>query len=244
MDLFSKENKVVAKCLQPLLHQERRVYIGDGAVAYVGESFERRLAALLEITDRLRSADGLALVPPLVVKINAEWQHERLNVDDAVAAVRAIDAATWPPVANLKGARAILYGALLDRATKGCWSSELEEIMALVDLTDDVDGSLRAILLEAVQIYCQDYFSDELRECNTSRNFQGLIESLELFKSELGVNLDYQINRVEEGRAEFEDAEEARAEHMADEWRDRHHADRAEQGSVRDLFDTLRSDRG
>ena len=51
------------------------------------------------------------------------------------------------------------------------------------------------------------------------------------------------MQRVEEAKAEFEEDEDARADHMQDEWKERWRSERADERRVSEIFDTLRSDR-
>src|SRR5258707_11734667 len=65
------------------------------------------------------------------------------------------------------------------------------------------------------------HFADELRECRSRGQFDGLIEDLEFFRDELGVDVDSLLEDVEVMKAEYEDHENASADHRQDEWKER-----------------------
>ena len=70
-----------------------------------------------------------------------------------------------------------------------------------------------------------------------------LAEDLELFRDELGVDVSALLTRVEEAKGEFEEHEDAYADHMQDEYKERWRDERASERSVSDMFGSLRGDR-
>ncbi|MER9313246.1 hypothetical protein NKI51_28880 [Mesorhizobium australicum] len=60
-------------------------------------------------------------------------------------------------------------------------------------------------------------FDSGLGECRSREQFDGLIEDLKFFRDELGVEVAGLLERVETIKAEFEDHESERADHMHDE---------------------------
>jgi hypothetical protein len=133
--------------------------------------------------------------------------------------------------------------ALLEDVQDGCRSDELRELIGVIDTSEeDVDSALSAARA-AFDAYCGGTFQDELRECRSRDQFDGLAEDLELFRDELGVDVSALLTRVEEAKGEFEEHEDAYADHMQDEYKERWRDERASERSVSDMFGSLRGDR-
>jgi hypothetical protein len=90
----------------------------------------------------------------------------------------------------------------------------------------------------------RDAIEAEIGNCRTAQDCKGLKEDLELFASSLGVDVSYELERLDEANSEFDDYEERRADAMMDEYRDQYRESRTSEASVRDMFDSLRGDRG
>jgi hypothetical protein len=58
-----------------------------------------------------------------------------------------------------------------------------------------------------------------------------------------GVEISALIQRVEEAKAEFEENEDAYADHMEDEWKEPWRQERATERSVSEMFGSLTGDR-
>ena len=91
--------------------------------------------------------------------------------------------------------------------------------------------------------YRRSFFEDEVRECRSREEIAGLIEDVEFFRDELSVDVAPLLEKLEEVLAEYEENEEARADHMQDEWKERRYHERASDQSVSDMFGSLRGDR-
>jgi KaiC/GvpD/RAD55 family RecA-like ATPase len=86
-------------------------------------------------------------------------------------------------------------------------------------------------------------FADELREYRSSEHFDAMLEDLDLFSEQLGVTVHALAEQVREAKAEFEERQEAYADHMQDEWKERWRDERDNQRSVSEMFGSLRRDR-
>ncbi len=137
----------------------------------------------------------------------------------------------------------LIESALLHEASTGCRSDELRELIGVIDTSGGAAGSAMTAARSAFGKYQQSLFADELRECRSREQFEGLIEDLELFRDELGVEVAPLLQRVEEAKAEIDEHEEERADHMQDEWKERWRDERASERSVADMFGSLRGDR-
>ena len=72
----------------------------------------------------------------------------------------------------------------------------------------------------------------------------GLAIESSLHEIELGIDVTRMLERVKETKAEFEEYEDARADHMQDEWKERWRDERDSERSVSDMFGSLKGDRG
>lgn len=93
------------------------------------------------------------------------------------------------------------------------------------------------------ELYRSSTFADELRECRSRDQFDGLVEDLEFFREHLGVEVADLLRRVDEAKAEFEEHDDAYADHMQYEWKERWRDERASDRSVSEMFDSPRDEK-
>jgi hypothetical protein len=177
-----------------------------------------------------------------VDRLAEAWESDDFAIEDGVALLRALDAATSLPIATVKGLREWVQAAILEQARTGCRSDELRELLSVID-TSDPTGLAVAAARTSFARFKQRQFSEDLRECQSREQFDSLIEDLQLFHDELGVDVRMLMARVEESKAEFEEYEETYADSMQDEWRERYALDLDVDQNVSDMFASLRGDR-
>ncbi len=219
----------------------RRGAMAGGGIAYVGPTFERRLAIIVEMAHRIGAPAIRALIAPAYARLIQEWDSDRPQIHDAVELIRAIDAASSSLLCNWKAMRHSVVNAALEEARTGCTSDELRELIGVVNL-EDTDRNVE-IARESFAIYRQQYFADELRECGAREQFSGLIEDLELFRDELEVDVLAMIQQVEAASAEFEEDEDQYADHMQEQWMERSRMERDGDRNISEMFGSLRGDR-
>lgn len=238
---LKRESHRIAPAIARLARHRRRVAMEDGGVGYFGPTFEQRLAIIVDMAHRLGAPAIVALIAPAFARLIEEWSTERPQINDAVGLIRAMEAAASLPPDSIEPMRVSVLGAALEEARTGCRSDELRELIGVVDTQDA--GPQVLIARESFAIYQRDYFSEDLSECRSREQFSGLIEDLELFRDELGVDVGAMIQRVEEANAEFEEHEDQYADHMQDEWKERSRMERDGDRSISEMFGSLSGDR-
>lgn len=238
---LKRDSHRIAPSIARLARHRRRVAMEGGGVGYYGATFEQRLAIIVEMAERLGAPAIAALITPAYERLIEEWATEQPRVNDAIELIRAMDAAVSLPADSVTLMRNVVLDAVLEEARTGCRSDELRELLGVVDTRDA--GREVAIARESFAKYQRQYFSDELSECRSRERYSGLIEDLELFRDELGVDVDAMIQRVEEANAEFEEHEDQYADHMQDEWRERTRMERDGDRSISEMFGSLKGDR-
>lgn len=241
MAVLRREADRIASSIARLAGVRRRVAMEGGGVAYIGATFEQRLAIIVDMAQRLGVSAIGALIAPCYARLCEEWASERPDINDAVKLIRVIDAATSLPQDSVKAMREAVLDAALEEARTGCRSDELRELIGVVN-TKDAAREV-AIARESFTKYQRDYFSEDLRGCRSREQFSGLIEDLELFRDELGVDVVSMIHRVEEANTEFEEDEDRYVDHMQDEWKERSRMERDGDRSISEMFASLRGDR-
>jgi hypothetical protein len=194
------------------------------------------------MAERLRSADMAALVAPMMDRLVQAWQIGHADINDGVELLRVLQATRFLPADAVMEVRERVQTALLREASNGCRADKLREFLSVLDTTQPTAPTVAAALASFAG-FEQRHFSQDLSECRSSEQFDGLIEDLELFHNELGVNVERLIERVAEAKAEFEDYESERADHMYDEWKDRQYSEHDAERSVTEMFSSLRGDR-
>lgn len=229
----------IAPSIARLAEARRRIVLDGGGVGYFGPTYERRLAIIVEMAQRLEASAIADLVAPIYAHLIEEWKTERVQIDEAVELIRAMDA--FSPISDgMATMRETVLDAALEEARTGCRSYELRELVSVID----AEGSERKVTIarESFTRYQQDYFVDELRECRSRDQFSGLIEDLKLFRDELNVDVNTMIQRVEDAKDEFDEHEDQYADHMQDEWKERYREERESDRSISDMFGSLRGD--
>jgi hypothetical protein len=237
-----RETDRFAGSVRTRMIEERRIDLGRGTVGYRGATFERRLAVVIDMADSLSSEEIGSLILPLYARLQQEWETERPHINDAVDALRALDGTRSIAADELARMKVAIEHALLKEATTGCQSDELRELICVIDTSDPDDPAVSAAR-SAFNHYRRAIFKQEMSECRSLEQFDGLVEDFELFRDHLGVEVGALIQRVEEAKAEFEENEGAYADHMEDEWKERWRQERATERSVSEMFASLTGDR-
>ncbi len=237
---LKRESHRIAPSIARLARHSRRVALEGGGFGYYGPTFEQRLAIIIEMAQLLGAPAIAALIPPAYERLIEGWGAEPPEINDAIKLIRAMDAAASLPADSVTPMRNAVLDAVLEEARTGCRSDELRELLGVVDTRDA--GREVVIARESFAKYQRQYFSDELSECRSREQYSDLIEDLELFRDELGVDVDTMIQRVEEASAEFEEHEDLYADRMQDEWKERSHMERDSDRSISEMFGSLRGD--
>lgn len=243
MSAMAQNMELVANAIEPRLYDARRVDMGEGSVGYVGATFERRLAVLVRIADHFRHPRFLALIPRLFDRLTEEWQTEPAHISDGIEILRAHNNIQWPSIDDMSEVFGKCRDALIAEAEKGCSSDELRELISALYSDELAEDHVLAALRRGFDVYRRDYFDEELRDCRSSPQFDGLLDDLASFQSTLNVDTSPERESTLEAIAEFEEREAAYADYMQDEVKERDYQERADEAKVRDMFGSLNSDR-
>lgn len=226
---------VVAK----LAIENRRIDLGGGATGFRGPSYERRLTIIVEMAERLASAEFAALVAPMMDRLAEEWEADQTYINDAVELLRALHVARFLSAADVADVREQVQDAILNEARNGCRVDELRELLSVLDTSQRTVTAARAGFTH----FEQHHFGEELRECRSRAQFEELIEDLELFRDELGVSVERLVERVEEAKKDFEEREDEYNDHMEEEFLERYRFERDADRNISEMFSSLRGDR-
>lgn len=221
----------------------RRIVLSKGAVGYRGPTFESRLAVVADMADRLGSPAIAELIAPLFIRLRQKWEIERPAITDSVELLKIINDTQSFASVDRERMKGIIRSTLINEIRTGCSSDELRDLISVIDLSGDNEPSSIEAMRTAFNSYRQSIFRDEVHECNSPEQFDALMENLELFGDQLGVDVQSLLMQAAEAKAEFEENEEERAEQMQDEWNERWRDERASEQSVSDMFGSLRGDR-
>lgn len=225
-----------------LLNAQRKIILDKGVVGYTDTRPEKRLATLIQMVNITRSEALRSLVAPYAETLMTIWKAEQVFIEDAVAIVREIRRSSWAVAKGGKTLDMRLLWIMLEHAAHhGCSSNDLRELAGLVPDDPDDDGSAH-LLRDAFQDYVRNYFAGELRDCKSNDDFDGLVDELDLIAHYLDVDVSEQTTAVRPAAEEFEEHQEAYADHMQDEWRERSYDQRSDELTVRDMFGSLKRD--
>jgi DNA polymerase III delta prime subunit len=234
---LKQDAEILAPSITRLAGAQRRFQLEGKSAAYFGPSYEQRLKTIIEMALRLKTPVIEALIAPAYNRMVEEWQTERLDINDAVELVRAIDSAGGQKTAEMAVIRLAVLAEALEEARTGCRADELREILSVMD-TEVVNGDLE-IARESFAEYQRRNFSEDLRECRSREQFETLMEDMEFFRDQLGVKVDAMVQRVEQEKDEFEEQEDQYSGSMQDEWKERGRDERANDRDIADMFGSL-----
>jgi hypothetical protein len=168
------------------------------------------------------------------------WKTDRARIDDALTILTEIQRDSWATAENTKELQDRLLIDLVEDTRKGCGSYELRELCSIIP--KDADESIATSLEVAFENYVADYFITELRECRSSKDFEGLVDDLDLIGHYLRIDVSIQITKVRAEATEFGELEDQYSDYMQDEWKERWRDQRYDESSVRDMFGSLKDD--
>jgi Restriction endonuclease len=232
----------VAAAIKSRVLRPHRLVAFEGGNGLIQWTEEARIAVILPLADAMKTQDMLNLAKSLEDTLVAAWLERGVWINDGVEALRALERVSWPPLKALELERQ-LAERLVEQAQLGCRSDELREIVSVLD----IEGPENAATLTALQAAFEASrasIASEIGHCRKGDEFKGLGEDYELFASSLGVDVDRELEQLLEAYSEYNDYEEQRADQMMDEYKGRYRESRVSEDSVRDMFASLRGDRG
>jgi hypothetical protein len=241
LHFLSGEEARFTTAIARLLDAPRKVPM-EGGTAYVDDSPELRLGTVLEIAETLGFAALRPIATAAIDQLLQNWETERIDLTEGVALLSKIETSTFvfsPPTDEL---RKRILDVLALEASGGCRSDELRELLSAIE-PEDMTDELAELLQIAAKVYRGRYFSEELRECKSESDFDGLEEDLVTIAERTYVNLEGPLHSIREKKAEYEDYQSTYADQQSDEWKDRRHELRAGERALDDMFDSLRKPR-
>ena len=236
--LSSEEARLVAAVTR-LLDAPWKVPVGGGGTAYVDDGPELRLGTVLDMAELLKFSRLKHVVAAAVEQLLQDWKTEPIKLTDGVALLDKIGASTFVFPQPTSDLRESILRALATEASYGCRSDELCELLSAID-PEDITDELADRLRTAADAYRARYFSEELGECKSESEFDGLEEDIVRIAKYTKVNFEGQLHFLRESKAEFEEKQSAYEEQRYDEWKDQRHEMKASERALDDLFDSLR----
>lgn len=232
----------VAMSIGRLITRPHRLVAFAGRVGSIQWTEEARIAVILPLTDAMKTQGMLELAKSLKDALVAAWLERGVHINDGVEALRALEHVSWQPL-KAHDLEHQLAKRLVDQAQIGCRSDELREIVSVLDL----EGPENAATLTALQVAFEasrGSIALEISDCRTDDEFKGLRGDYELLARNLRVDVSSELEELENAYSEYSEYEEQRAEQMMDEYKGRYRESSASEDSVRDMFASLRGDRG
>jgi hypothetical protein len=182
--LYDQADRLLGRIRRCML-KDRRVDLGRGAIGYRGATFERRLATIIDLADWIPQIGFTALIEPMSRRLLKEWRSESPELSDAVLVLKALDRSRSMSESAVETLRDSMRPALVEKIRNGYSSNELRELISILDTSGDADDPLMTATRSGFEVFRRSYFDDDLRECRSPDQFDGLLEDLELFGREL-----------------------------------------------------------
>jgi hypothetical protein len=213
-----------------------------GGFVYNAPNYEVRLAVMIRMADALRTPALLPVIEGVIEKVKDERSETLCDIDDTIEAVKAFESAGWDAFDVFEPFFEDCAGELIASAEHSCGSNELRALLDQYENSLATSHPLRTSLKKAFDGFVQGYLSDEIGNCQSSQDYDALIDNLEYFGRTFGVSVDYEVGRVREALDEHTDYEEQRADQAMDEYRENKHMEQAGDDGIREMFGSLRSE--
>lgn len=230
-----------AMAVTRLLDAPRKIAM-EGGTAYVDDSPELRLGTVLEIAETLKLAALRLIASEAVDQLVQSWETEHIDITEGLALLGKIETCKFVFSTRADELRKNILDVLALEASTGCRSGELYELLGVIEPADTTD-ELDELLQIAARVYRGRYFSEELRECKSKSDFDGLEETLATIAERTFVDLEGPLHAIQEKKAAVEDYQNSQADQQYNEWRDRRYEQQASERALDDMFNSLRKPR-
>lgn len=210
-----------------------------GFKVYTGVSFEERLSTTIDITDRIKDPKFLDLIKSVHSRLKEEWGKEHVNISAGIEILRTHNGINWPDLDGLSELYIDCRDTILSNTSYGCSSQDLRELIALLDSDELNEECVSNSLNEAIEMYLQGEFKDELNQLNSSSQFDSLLDDLQTFQLTLGIDTGNEQSLTIETKDQFEENQSRYEDHMQDVWKEQYYDTKHEDNGIRDLFSTL-----
>ncbi|MFZ3117221.1 MAG: hypothetical protein WA159_02790 [Variovorax sp.] len=239
LNQLASEPARIAAAFERLLAAPRMVPMGLG-IAYVDDSPELRVGTVIQAAETLQSNQLCLVAASALEALVTGWESEPADISNGVALLAKVETSTLVFLPPDKALRSNIIRALVMKASTGCRSNELHELLNAIT-PEDLNKELRDRLHIAANVYCEQCFSDELHECKSTSEYESLEEHLVAIAKHTSVSFEGPIHSIRETKAEFEEHEAEYEDRMYEEWKDQRHEIRAEDQALDNLFDSLRN---
>lgn len=238
-DYLARECDRVAAAFKRLLDAPSKIHMGDDCIAYIDDSVERRVGTVIEIAEILQSSQLAEVAAFAVSVLFSSWESKTPVIRDGVALLMAVGSSTLKFHPSNDAVHARILRTLAMEASKGCRSDELRELLDAIK-SENIDVDLESLLYTAAEVYRAHYFSDDLKECKSESDYDGLEEDLVSITERTKFNFEGLIHAVHEAKAEFEEHQAYYEDQKYEEWKESRFERHAEDRTIDDLFDSLR----
>jgi hypothetical protein len=260
---FQKKEPYVSTELKSARHAQRitcsiskrmldpyRESYGEGFLGSTGQvsgayglSFEMRFSILINMVSLIPAILSEGLVVRLYEHLIDEWSNQPVQIKDGIRCLHSLENATSLPRSDVLKWKRAFETALLKATHDDCSAENLRELLNFFRSSGKFSTHVESELESVLRTYLKSGFRYDLHHCQSSEQCDKLIDDLNHFSSSLSVDVDDELKQVEEARAEFEENENAYADHMQDEWKDRYRGDRHTDDDIDNLFKSLNGDR-
>lgn len=233
---LAKNTEKIIEKLTDITQLPYRVKSSDGRTVF-SQSYESRLATLLEFADASRSVSILEIANNLFEVLRKSG--EAIEVIVSVRVLETIETADWNLVRDLEAMHQNLKALILDTRTSFVQSQGIQTLFEY-----SATSSWTATDSEDLESLCNGYleksFNRELADCTNSTECQEFRARIEHIGAVLSINVEEELKMIAELLRELDRDEELRAEAIGDEWKERHYENRQEESEIREMFGSLR----
>ena len=202
---------------------------------------EERLAALIAMTDDLRSDRLLVLVPSVVESVLARWDETTPGFEDTGSILRSMEEETWTKARLDPALYERLRARMLAELANACSFYDFMQVQEFLRTTavGATDAEIEAFS-SSYYSYIRSQFAQDLRETQSSGD---ALEDMATFMSEMlndGYDITWEYGRVMEAKEQRDEHAERRADHDYDNWKDQRGFERSDEEAISSMFDSLR----
>ena len=237
--ILDHPEKIVTSVERILLDARHKSHSTESASGF---SVAASLIVLIEMAGRLHDSQLSRLIARIFDRVLEQWESEGADIGDAIALLQAIRNADVISRHEAAQREIFVRSALLSGIQDGCRADELREVILAFDASEGTNSSLVRAIQSSFTKYCDSIFSDELGDCRSSEEFNGLRDDLEFIGEQLDLEIDWLLGEIDHAQDEFERYEDMAADYMMDEWKDRRYEEKSSEREIVNMFVSLRQD--
>ncbi|SDF72371.1 Restriction endonuclease [Onishia taeanensis] len=234
--LSTNESKV-ANSLERLFNDRKKPSPNYGGLIFYS-NIERIITTIIETAERLQSGVICELARSKIDATIDELTSNSFDVDGGIVLLNTVSNSTLTFANKKEELQSKISKAIIEEAMKVCSSNEIENLLETTPFEKE-SNELHDEIENLIDTYRDEFFYDELKDCNSTSDYETLKASLSTIADKSGFDFSPEFQSITEKISEIEEHEMAYEDHMYEAWKETRHDRKNKDQGLDDLFDSL-----